>query len=323
MDGSVLIGEILGMKDGNLTLKTSFAGKVKIPHPSISSISSPNSFSIRLDDDRVFDGVMVAKEEKKFGLEGLSNVFEFSRIRHLWVSEENDPLIMVSQKKAEMLLLKWNHSVGFDLSGSSGNTEDFGVGIRLDSSLGNRSREYDLYLAYNYSTKKNSTTVDETKLGAEYDSRFFDELAWYVKTDLENDRLEEIDLRATAALGLKYSWIDNASYKLSLRAGAASRFEKIRSRSKDFAEPALDFGLEYSHQFKKSISLVSDLTYVPALSNFSDFLLSQDSALVIRPTQSKDWNLRSGVDGTYNTTPALNKEELDFKYYFRVVYLFN
>ena len=112
---------------------------------------------------------MVAKEEKKFGLEGLSNVFEFSRIRHLWVSEENDPLIMVSQKKAEMLLLKWNHSVGFDLSGSSGNTEDFGVGIRLDSSLGNRSREYDLYLAYNYSTKKNSTTVDETKLGAEYD----------------------------------------------------------------------------------------------------------------------------------------------------------
>ena len=61
--------------------------------------------------------------------------------------------------------------------------------------------------------------MDETKFGAEYDSRFFEELAWYAKTDLENDRLEGVDLRATTALGLKYSWLDNQSYKISVRAG--------------------------------------------------------------------------------------------------------
>ena len=50
--------------------------------------------------------------------------------------------------------------------------------------------------------------MDETTFGVDYESRFFEELAWYAKTDLENDRLEEVDLRATATLGLKYSWIE-------------------------------------------------------------------------------------------------------------------
>ena len=31
-DGSVLQGKILGMTDGNLTIQTSFAGKIKIHH---------------------------------------------------------------------------------------------------------------------------------------------------------------------------------------------------------------------------------------------------------------------------------------------------
>ena len=44
--------------------------------------------------------------------------------------------------------MKWKHAVGFDLTGASGNTDSFGLGIRLDSKLGNKMREYDFYLSY-------------------------------------------------------------------------------------------------------------------------------------------------------------------------------
>ena len=64
------------------------------------------------------------------------------------------------------------------------------------------------------------------------------------------------------------------------------------------------------------------MTYVPSISKFSDFLLSQDSALVIPLDKAMDWNLRSGLSGTYNSTPAEDKEELDLKYYLRLVYRF-
>ena len=107
------------------------------------------------------------------------------------------------------------------LTGASGNTDSFGLGIRLDSSLGNKMRGYDFYLSYLNSTKKDVTIVDETKFGVDYDSRFFEELSWYAKIDLENDRLEEVDLRATSAIGLKYSWIETDNYKTSVRSGGS------------------------------------------------------------------------------------------------------
>ena len=48
----------------------------------------------------------------------------------------------------------------------------------------------------------------------------FEELSWYAKTDLENDRLEDVDLRATAALGIKYSWMETSDYKTSVLKGS-------------------------------------------------------------------------------------------------------
>ena len=57
-DGSILNGLILGMNDGNLTIQTSFAGKIKVPYNQITSINSDREISLRLDDNRTFDGII-------------------------------------------------------------------------------------------------------------------------------------------------------------------------------------------------------------------------------------------------------------------------
>ena len=80
--------------------------------------------------------------------------FHYRKVRHLWPEDADDPLILLAQSKAESLMLKWTHSLGFDLTGSSGNSENFGLGIRLDSALGNKLWGYDLYLSYNKADKK-------------------------------------------------------------------------------------------------------------------------------------------------------------------------
>lgn len=320
-DGSVLIGTVTKIVDGNLTLVTDFAGNLRIPVSQISSINSDSAISLRLDDNRTFNNKIIPADDERIGLEGNNLSFDFTQIRHLWSVGAEDPLVLVEQKKAEALLMKWSHSIGFDFTGSSGNTDDFGLGLRADSTYGNKFREYDLYLAYNNSSKKDVTVVDETKFGAEYDSKFYERLAWYAKTDLENDRLEKIDLRATAALGLKYFWIKNNSYDLSARAGIAFRLEEYQSANNStLSEPALDFGLEYSHKIRDFISLETDLTYVPSVNDFTDFLLSNDFALVLPLDKKDNWNLRSGINGTYNSTPVSGKDELDLKYYLRLVY---
>jgi hypothetical protein len=136
--------------------------------------------------------------------------------------------------------------------------------------------------------------------------------------------LEEVDLRATSALGLKYSWIEATNYKTSVRAGAAFRFEELGSDSvKNLSEPALDFGLEHSQKIKNFLGFESDLSFVPNIDDFSDYLFSKDTALVIAIDEKQDWKIRSGLAGTYNSTPVPGKEEMDLKYYLRLVYDFN
>ncbi|OUU26068.1 MAG: hypothetical protein CBC04_05630 [Verrucomicrobia bacterium TMED44] len=323
-DGSIIHGEILGMTDGNLTIKTSFAGKIKVPYTRISSVSSNREISLRLDDNRTFDGVIENAEQNLLTIRDSGQSFAFSEIKHLWDASSTDPLILAAQKNALSMQMKWKHALGFDLTGASGNTDSFGLGIRLDSSLGNLMRGYDFYLSYVNSTKKEVTIVDETKFGVDYDSRFFEELSWYARTDLENDRLEEVDLRATAALGLKYSWIEAQNIKTSVRGGAAFRFEELGSESvKNLSEPALDFGLEYSHKIKEFLALESELSYIPNIDEFSDFLFRKDTALIMALNKEQNWKIRSGLAGTYNSTPVPGKEELDLKYYLRLVYDFN
>ena len=323
-DGSVLMGKIVQSVDGNLTIETDFAGKVRIPMSQISSISSDSAISLRLDDNRTFNQIAIPAAEKKIGLQGNDLSFDFTQIRHIWSEDSDDPLARIEKQKQKALMMQWSHALGFDFTGSSGNTRDFGLGFRADSSYGNKSREYDLYLAYNNSSKNDVTVVDETKMGVEYDSKFYERLAWYAKTDLENDRLEKIDLRATAAVGLKYFWIKNNSYDLSARSGIAFRLEEYQSSSNPtLSEPALDFGLEYSREIRNFLSLEGDLTYVPSVNDFADFLLSNDIALVVPMGQKENWNIRSGVNGTYNSTPATDKDELDLKYYLRLVYRLN
>ena len=323
-NGSILIGSVVNSVDGNLTIETDFAGKLKIPVSRISSISSDDAISLRLDDNRTFNQVVTPDAAGKVGLQGNGLSFDFDRIRHIWSKDSDDPLALIEKQRQKALLMQWSHALGFDFTGSSGNTSDFGLGFRADSSYGNKFREYDLYLAYNNSSKNDVTVVDETKFGAEYDSKFYERLAWYAKTDLENDRLEEIDLRATAAFGLKYFWVKNDSYDLSARSGIAFRFEEYdSSKNSTLSEPALDFGLEYSRKIRNFLFLEGDLTYVPSVNDFTDFLLSNDVALVVPLDKKENWNIRSGVNGTFNSTPATDKEELDLKYYLRLVYRLN
>ena len=55
-DGSILKGQLLGMHEGNLTIQTSFAGKIKIPYHQIVKINGEEELSVRLDDNRTFSG---------------------------------------------------------------------------------------------------------------------------------------------------------------------------------------------------------------------------------------------------------------------------
>ena len=100
--------------------------------------------------------------------------------------------------------------------------------------------------------------------------------------------------------------------------------EELDSDSvKSLQEPALDLGVEYSQKLKEFLFVESDASYIPSINDFSDFLFRKDTALMIALSEKQEWKLRSGLAGTYNSTPVPGKEEMDLKYYIRMIYEFD
>ena len=89
-DGSVLVGQILGMQDGNLTIETEFAGNFESPIRE-SLRFREDTFSIRLEDNRTFNGVIVSRANGTLGLEEREMSFALNEIGQLWPEGEDDP----------------------------------------------------------------------------------------------------------------------------------------------------------------------------------------------------------------------------------------
>jgi len=324
-DGSILYGNIIEVTDGNLSFETTYSSIIRIPVVQVVSLSSSESLSIRDDQNRTLSGQSVPVPSGTLNLRNQDGTqrLAYQNIQHLWPTDSTDPFLAEELALTESLRMKWENSLGFDLTGSSGNSDSLGIGLRVDSLFANRDKELDAYLAHSAQTTNGKTDVEETKLGAEYDSIFTEGMAWYLRSDYEHDPVENIQIRLTGALGLKYDWIKKESYQISTRGGAAIRYEEsTRSSIGSTNDPALDLGLDYSYQLNDSLFLESELSLVPSLDDLSDYLFHHDLAVLFPIVADNVWKIRSGLAGTYNSTPSANLEKADFKYYLRVVYDF-
>jgi len=323
--GSILYGTVVGIEDGNLTFDTEYAGQLTIATVFIKSLFSNTNLILRTDQNFTFSGQSVAVEDGKLSLRNAQETrqISFSEIEQLWPADEEDPVVLEQLAFDEAMRMKWVNSLGFDLSGASGNTDNLGIGLRLDSVYSNQISELDMYLAFVKVEQDGTTNSEETKYGAEYDSLFHESWAWYLKADFEHDPVEQLDIRFTGASGLKYDWIEEENYQVSTRFGAAFRYEKAsQSKSAATEEPALDLGLDYAHTLKDFLSLESSLSLVPILDDFEDYVFQHDTALVLPIGLENEWQLRTGLAGTFDSTPAENLQKSDLRYYMRAVYQF-
>ena len=324
-DGSTIFGKIIGTTDGNLSFETTYSSLINIPLAEIVSLSSPQIISIRDDNNVTFSvqSLSIPQSPLNAATKNQSFSMGFDKVQHIWTEESNDPLLIEEEKKELELLMKWKSSLGFDLVGSSGNTDAIGIGFRLDSTYSNNFRELDLFLSYNNQSTNGKTDTDETKGGAEYDTLFRDQLAWYLRSDFEHDPVEQINLRLTGASGLKYDWVENLDYQLSTRLGTAVRYEDSSLKTVgDNIDPAFDLGLEYSQTLMKSLFFESELTLLPKVDDFTDYLFNHDTALIFPILEENAWHIRSGLSGTFTSLPKEDAEKMDMKYYLRLTYLF-
>lgn len=212
----------------------------------------------------------------------------------------------------------WKYTAYLDISGKSGNSEEFGTQVGFNAIKDVEGYTAEIYGSYDRAEQESVKTSDETKLGASITGYMTKRLGVYLSIDAEKDDFESLDLRLVPSLGLAYRFFFEEDHKLTGKFGASYRYEDFTDGSTNKAW-GLNLGLDHYWKFADWGKMTNEITYTPSVEDADEFLVEHDSGVNIPLGTSDNWSLRLGVSNTYNNDPLAGLKELDTTYYARLV----
>jgi putative salt-induced outer membrane protein YdiY len=321
LDGANLVGKITKVTPTELELDTAYAGVIVVKMDQVKSLETTNPITTKLTDETTVTGTTVLGEDKvlRITAEGQSTTAGIDRLMASWAPDKTPPPESGYDPR------HWIYSIGANIAGKNGNSDEFSSNVLLDFSLVTRLDELRLYGSYTNAEQESEETSDEAIVGASYTAFFNDPWGWYVRGEAERDEFEDIDMRTTLAAGLSWRPINNDVRMLKFFAGLGYRAEAFDDGTNENS-PTFDAGLNHRWKVTPWFELKNDVTYTPAIDDFGDYLLVQDSALEMpigtEASVTRSWILRVGVRNDYKSEPAPDRDELDTTYYTRLLMRF-
>jgi putative salt-induced outer membrane protein YdiY len=315
--GTVLKGKISSISDAIIEIETEYAGPLQVDRAKVTGFSTEDPVFVRLASGAVMPGTVSASDEGTLKISGVDGVLSapLSSVRQGWVEPGNDPEILAREKAAAELERKWKYQVSANINGKSGNTDEQSIGANFSATLAGKYDELKFYGLYNRQTTDGVKSSDERKVGTRYTSYFNDPWGWYVRQELENDEFENIKLRSVTAGGLSYRFADEDHYKLSANSGLSYRYESYDDGTPAKDSVGLDIGLQHFYRFKNNFEINNELTYIPSVEDFANYLLTQNSWIDFPLGDSKLWKVRMGLRNDYNSEPEGGRKTTDTTYY--------
>lgn len=314
-DGATLTGTITLIDKGVIHLDTAYAGTLEIKQDLVESFESDEPRVLRLESGTVMAGPIKGSDDGTIRIQSEDGVLETStsKVAAAWAPDSEDPEVARNRRE-------WRYDASFDLSGKDGNTDKYELGTSLKAELKGPDDTLAFFFRYEQAEEEDNKTEDNIAGGGSYESFFSETLGWYVRTELENDRIEDIDLRSTSAGGLSYRLINKDHQSLIARSGLGYRYTSYGDDDKDDESSAtLDFGLAHSYQFENKIQIKNELTYVPAIDDFGNYRVVHDSGIEIPVGSSDNWKVRMGLKNDYDSDTSAD-EKMDTSYYTRMIY---
>jgi len=315
-NGARLVGKITKIDGGAVTINTSYAGDIKVKQDEIAAMSTDEAVAVRLESGTRIDGV-ISTENGALKITGSDGVVSTSvgKVSSSWKSGGEDPQISAMRRK-------WSLQTTVDIAGKTGNTKSTAIGAGFVAGLSSPQDALKFYGSYQYATTTDlqgvkTKSADETKAGIDYASFFTPRFGWFVRSELERDDVEGVELRSTSDFGATVRFVNKPSHSLVGRLGVGYRFESYPFGA-DNKGAVLTTGLTNKLVFSQYASLVTDLSWIPSINDFADYRFVHDSALEV-PISAGFWKLRIGVNNQFNSTPLAGREELDTTYYTRLI----
>ena len=307
-DGSRLLGEIVSQKDGVLTLKTQFAGEVKIKADAIKGVTSPRP--LRFIPPQGESVVGPSKVDPQRG-QVVTPPSGPEVVVQPW-KEIVDPAIPPPSP--------WSARLEIGVLGSTGNTESFNFHGRAEANRVEPDDRLKLYTEGNYATQNGVKSKNEYFAGVRYDKDL--DKSWFVygKGEAEYDEFEQLSYRLTATGGIGYFFIREKTLELKGRVGAGYQHETFFGGATT-DRPVAEAGYDFRIDLWEWLRFTNGFTYYPSLLDPAhDYRAIMETAGEVPLVTGGQWKVRAGMRNEYNASPRPGVERLDTTYFLNLVY---
>ena len=316
-DGSRLVGRIERISDGKLRIATGFAGVLEVDFAQLAAFSTEDRLFLAFESGNQLFG-QVTHVDGKLEIHTDDGTMDITRavLRGGWREGDTNPLL--PPPPAAPAPRTWKYELSFDLSGKTGNSERLSLGGGAKASLDTDKDRLLLYVRGNHSEESGVRTADDLAGGIDYENRFSGRHHWYTRLELAQDRIQELQLRTTAAVGYGYYFLKGERHRLRGRVGVLYRHESYETGDPN-STPGLDVGLHHMLMVSDWGKLETDISYAPSFENLADYRVYHESALDVPLGRSDMWKLRLGVANDYTSMTVADVENLDTTYFARLV----
>lgn len=314
-NGDQLTGSVVSSDGKTLTLKSEFAGEVKIQWDAIQKINSSQPLYITGKDGQVLvgnvksiDGTFAVDTASSGEVRLAKEVVQSVRSKEQQIAYEAE----IDKLRHPKLTDFWGGVVDTGLAIARGNTATSTFNLSGKAARTTEKDKIGVYVlslyANNKSTGKSVTTASMIAGGSRYDFNINSRLFAFGQLDLLHDRFQHMDLRLAPNGGIGYRLIKTEKNSFDLTAGGGLNKEFFTDSTSRASGEAL-LGEAYSHKFSKTTMLTESLQFFPNLKKTGEFRYVFNFGLNTELTKLLSWQLT--FTNLYLSNPPLGVKTSD------------
>lgn len=321
-NGDRLTGTIVTTDDKTLTLKTDFAGEVKIDRGAITAIESDQVLNVTVKDQGKLQAPVQAKVQATTDSatlqkpDGAAVTVQPDAIAAL----RSDAAQRAFDREQERLLHPrltdfWSGFISLGIANASGNSKTTAVSTAAAASRIAGRNKMALNFAQLYATQSTTlpygATANRISGSFRIDRDVNHRLFAYGINSYDYDRFLDLDLRAVFGGGFGYhAWKSPKGY-LDFSGGGNFNREKFSTPDGPLIRKSgeVAFGQELGYQPLSKLKLFERLSIFPNLSETGEYRMNFDSTASVPVLKWLEWNL--GFNSRYLSNPLAGKRKND------------
>ncbi len=314
-NGDRLSGSVVRLDNKELTLKTEYAGDLKINREMVVGIETAEPVNILLKDGQSIIGKLKSVEDRfEMATEtaGVVSAKQADVILFRSKGDQDNYLKELDRIRNPRLVDLWTGSVDLGYAQARGNASTSTISsaakVLRTTSRDSINAYFFSLSSSNSTTGSNVQTANSIRGGVKYDVNISPKYYAFFSTDLEFDEFQGLDLRFVPAGGLGYHFVKKPSTVWDFFAGGSMNREFFNTGLKRTSGEVL-FGNELSHKFSGIFTLSEKIVFFNNVTETGNYRVNADVALATALRKWLSWQI--AASNRYLSNPLAGRKTND------------